>query len=132
MKISRDARNQARKLFQVCAPGGQLDPERTRAVVAQIIQDKPRGCLQVLSRLQKLVSLAIEQGSIDIASATRLDDDGGGIFASLEERFGPALEKDYHVEPELIGGLRIRRGSDVWDGSVAARLQQLKRKLHAS
>lgn len=132
MKISRDARNQARKLFQVCAPNGQLDAERTRAVVKQIAADKPRGYLQILTRLQKLVSLSIQEGSIDIASATKLDDGGEAIFASLEGRYGPALEKSCEVEPELIGGLRIRRGSDVWDGSVAARLETLKRQIQAA
>ncbi len=29
------------------------------------------------------------------------------------------------VRPDLIGGLRVRVGSDVWDGSVRARLEAL-------
>lgn len=101
------------------------------AVVRSLAQDKPRGYLQVLSRLFKLVELNIHQNSLEVASATELPDQGAGVFASLEEKYGAALEKDYHVEPELIGGLRLRHGSDVWDGSVAARLDELKRRLHA-
>jgi len=132
VKISRDARNQARKLFQVCAPGGKLDPERTRAVVASLAKDKPRGYLPVLFRLRKLVELAIEQDSIEVESAVELPDKAESVFQSLEGRYGPALEKDYRVTPELIGGMRIRRGSDVWDGSVQARLSELKRQLHTN
>jgi len=29
----------------------------------------------------------------------------------------------------LIGGLRVQVGSDVWDGSVAARLTALKKQI---
>jgi F-type H+-transporting ATPase subunit delta len=30
-----------------------------------------------------------------------------------------------NIRPDLIGGLRIRVGSDVWDGTVRARLEAL-------
>jgi hypothetical protein len=29
------------------------------------------------------------------------------------------------VNPELLGGIRVKVGSDVWDGSVKARLEAL-------
>jgi len=36
------------------------------------------------------------------------------------------LNLSFEVNPALVGGLRVRVGSDVYDGSVAARLRQLE------
>jgi F-type H+-transporting ATPase subunit delta len=35
------------------------------------------------------------------------------------------------VNPELLGGIRVKVGSDVWDGSVKARLEGLAASLAA-
>ena len=44
-----------------------------------------------------------------------------------------ALEPDLiltgQTRPELLGGIRVKVGSDVWDGSVKARLESLKASL---
>jgi F-type H+-transporting ATPase subunit delta len=49
----------------------------------------------------------------------------------LEKRFGRKLEAQVHVEPELIGGVRVVVGDEVLDTSVKARLQQMKTALTA-
>jgi F-type H+-transporting ATPase subunit delta len=33
------------------------------------------------------------------------------------------------TNPDLLGGMRIRVGSDVWDSSVRNRLQRLQQQL---
>ena len=49
----------------------------------------------------------------------------------LEKRFGRQLETQVHVDPELIGGVRVVVGDEVLDTSVRARLQQMKAALTA-
>ena len=39
------------------------------------------------------------------------------------------LTTNFIVNPELLGGMRIRVGSDVWDSSVRNRLQRLAQSL---
>jgi len=53
------------------------------------------------------------------------------LKAVLEKRFGRKLETQVHVEPELIGGVRVVVGDEVLDTSVKARLQQMKSALTA-
>jgi F-type H+-transporting ATPase subunit delta len=48
------------------------------------------------------------------------------IKANLEKQYGAGLNIGFSVNPGLIGGLRIKVGSDVYDGSVAGRLAALK------
>jgi len=47
------------------------------------------------------------------------------VTASLTKRYGAGLNISFGVNPELIGGLRVKVGSDVFDGSVRSRLNAL-------
>ena len=49
---------------------------------------------------------------------------GGHAYES--RIYGPGLNISFVQNPELIAGLRIKVGSDVYDGSVQARLAALQ------
>jgi F-type H+-transporting ATPase subunit delta len=51
------------------------------------------------------------------------------IKANLERQYGSGLNVSFWVNPALIGGLRIQVGSDIYDGSVAGRLAEIKNSL---
>lgn len=127
MKVSRDVRQQASDLFRACLVKGRLDEARVRRVAQGVATKKPRHAVNLLSWFKKLVELEIKKQAIRIESAVALADKGAAIFKQLEGKFGPALEKNYNVNPSLVGGLRIQIGSDVWDGSILQRLNRLKR-----
>ena len=48
---------------------------------------------------------------------------------NLKRKYGSDLTTQFVVKPELLGGMRIRVGSDVWDSSVRNRLQRLQQQL---
>ncbi len=50
-------------------------------------------------------------------------------MADLQKRYGQDLTTEFSVNPALLGGMRIRVGSDVWDSSVRNRLERLQQKL---
>jgi F-type H+-transporting ATPase subunit delta len=53
------------------------------------------------------------------------------VLAALEKRFGRKLNASVHLEPELIGGIRVVVGDEVLDTSVRARLEQMRVALTA-
>lgn len=55
----------------------------------------------------------------------------GTLVATLEKRFGRKLNAIVQIEPELIGGIRVVVGDEVFDTSVKARLEQMKVALAA-
>ncbi|VVM07985.1 F0F1 ATP synthase subunit delta [Methylacidimicrobium tartarophylax] len=129
MKISRQARRKAKILFRLCLDGEALDPGRVRQVVAALLDQKPRGYLPILQRLRRLIAYRVAENTLSIESAAPLPDEGRSLFSELEARYGAALEKRYSVRPQLIGGMRIQKGSTVWDGSIFQRLQRLESSL---
>jgi F-type H+-transporting ATPase subunit delta len=127
MRISKQARRDAKKLFQSCLVGGVLDESRVRQVVEDVVRTKPRSYLTVLHFLQRLVKLELERRTARIETAAPLSpEQQSRILANLERLYGPGLTLESSVKPELIGGLRIRIGSDVYDGSIQGRLTELQ------
>ena len=51
------------------------------------------------------------------------------LVANLKRKYGGDLTTEFVVNPQLLGGLRIRVGNDVWDGTVRNRLERLQQEL---
>jgi F-type H+-transporting ATPase subunit delta len=95
--------------------------------VQQLLEKKPRGYLGVLAHFQRLVQLDIERRSARVESATALTPDNQAtVKQNLTRVYGNGLSFTFSENPALIGGLRIKVGSDVYDGTVRGRLDRLQ------
>lgn len=129
MKISKEARRAARKLFGFCMMDGRLDEAKVRELVKLLATKKPRHYMGMLSLIEKLVRHEVEKSTVTIESAVALSEPQViEIRTKIQSRFKHPLTLTQKITPSLIGGLRVKIGSNVWDGSVAARLQQLEVK----
>lgn len=127
MKISKQARREAKELFRDCLVNGLLDENRVRQAVQGVLAGKPRGYLAILSRFERLVKLDIERRTARIESAVPLAADlQNSLTTSLGRVYGPGLHIGFVQDPSLIGGMRIKVGSDVYDGSIQGRLNALQ------
>jgi len=127
MKISKQARRDGKALFNNCRVNGVLDENRVRQTVSAVIAQKPRGYVGILSHFQRLVKLDIERRTARVESAVSVSDAlQQSVKANLAQRYGQGLSVSFAVNPTLIGGLRVKVGSDVFDGSVKARLAELE------
>lgn len=127
MKISRESRKLAREFFRLAMVDGKLDASRVSQIADAVVQDPPRGGLAALKEFARLVRLELARNHALVQSATPLDPAAAtSISSTISSRFGPQTTIEFLVNPALIGGSRIQVGSDVWDGSVSARLESLK------
>ena len=128
MKTTRQIKREAKQLFRFCLVNGLLDEGRTRQVVQRIIDEKRRGSLALLSYFQRLVKLDFARHTAQVESAVPLPADlRASIQADLAHTYGPGVSASFAHNPGLIGGMRIKVGSDVYDGSVRARLAALEK-----
>jgi F-type H+-transporting ATPase subunit delta len=126
MKISKNARRDAKSLFTCCKVNGILDEAKVRQAVTSVIAQKPRGYVGVLSHFQRLVKLEVAKRTARVESAVAITPAiQANIERSLTQKYGPGLNTTYSQNAALIGGLKIQVGSDVYDGSIQARLNAL-------
>jgi F-type H+-transporting ATPase subunit delta len=130
MKAKRKVKRAARQLFRLCLVNGVLDESRTRQVAERIGASRRRGALAILADFLRLVRLDSDRHTAVVESATPLVPSmREGIQADLTRVYGPGLEATFAENPALIGGMRIKVGSDVYDDSVRARLAALEARL---
>ena len=126
MKISKQSRRDAKQLFRSCVVNGLLDENRVRQAVRAVIAQKPRGYAAILPQFQRLIRLDLDRRTARVESAVPLPDDlQANVTGRLGNIYGAGLSLSFAQNPALIGGLRIKVGSDVYDGSVQSRLAAL-------
>jgi F-type H+-transporting ATPase subunit delta len=127
MKISKLARRGAKELFRVCFLSGVLDENRVREAVARVLQSRPRGYLAIVTHLHRLVKLEIQRRTARVESAVALPGElRAQVQNTLTTAYGAGLNISFVENASLIGGMRVQVGSDVYDGSVQARLAALE------
>ncbi len=127
MSSSKQARRDGKELFQLCFVNGQLDEARARQVVSQVLAGKPRGYMAMLKHFQRLVKLEVQRRTARVESATDLSPDlQSAVRTKLAGVYGPGLSFEFAANAALIGGMRVRVGSDVYDGSIRGRLDALR------
>ncbi|MEO5720063.1 MAG: ATP synthase F1 subunit delta [Chthoniobacterales bacterium] len=130
MKINKETRQVSRQLLRSSFADGQLDRGRISQLVKTLIEQKPRNYLKILDAYKRLLRLEVEKRSATIESATELAPEASAqLVQNLRRKYGLDLTMNFIVNPELLGGMRIRVGSDVWDSSVRNRLQRLQQQL---
>ena len=126
MKVSKQARRDAKLLYKGCLKNGLLQEDSVTKTVQAVVDGKPRAYIQILNHLLKLVKTDIHSRTARIESADSLDDaTRKSVEKLLTDRYGTSLMMSFDVNPALIGGMRIQVGSDVYDASIRSRLQKI-------
>ena len=117
----------AKQLLRLCLVNGRLDENRVRQVVQLVTRTGNRNRFDVLATFRRLVKLDCMRRAATVESVTELSPEfQADIQANLLQIYGPDLSVSFATNPALIGGMRIAAGSDVYDGSIRARLAALE------
>jgi F-type H+-transporting ATPase subunit delta len=130
MRANKKAVRVARVLYHLCLVNGTIDTTLARRVTRRLASSGRRGALPILAAFQRLVSLDHDRHAACVESATSLDASmRDEITADLVRVYGSGVQTTFKEDPALIGGVRIKVGSDVYDGSLRGRLASLEARL---
>jgi F-type H+-transporting ATPase subunit delta len=130
MRTAKEARKVSGMLFRNSFTEGKLDKEKISHMVESLLAERPRHYVDALKDYQRLIRLETEKRHAVIESATQLNSGlANQIVTNLRARYGDDLTTEFRTNPDLLGGLRIKIGDDVLDGSVKKRLHKLQEQL---
>lgn len=126
MKTSKEAKLNARRLFRLCTPQGQLDVAALNLVVDELLASKPKGYQAILQELGNSLRLYRRIHSIVITSAEPLDEQRmQTLQQSIASKYGQNYSYEWKTDASLIGGLVIQVGDNLADASIKTRINKL-------
>ncbi|GIJ48845.1 ATP synthase subunit delta [Virgisporangium aliadipatigenens] len=109
---------------------GKADPVTVRLVALALRGFGGRG---FDSSLGRLVELAAQRRDLEVAYVTTAvaltDDEEARLAAKLGALYGRQISLKVDVDPSVIGGVKVRVGADLYDGTIARRLGEARQAL---
>jgi len=105
--------------------GEALDEKRHRALIDEFFSGVEGGKVEVLKDLPRMSG-----ASAEVVSALPLTPaEEQAVRKDILDKLGSGATLTFRVDPTILGGLKIRVGDRVVDGSVAGRLELMRRSL---
>lgn len=104
---------------------------QARNFIAVLIQhDRLNMLEEVLAEYRREMNQRLGISEVYVTTARPLaDDERRGIEQKVAALTGAQVQATYHEDKSLLGGVVVRVGSTVYDGSVKGRLDRLKEQL---
>jgi F-type H+-transporting ATPase subunit b len=126
-RILADVRNQVVTLAMAAAQrliGESLTEERQRSLLKEFFSGIKSDKVILLEGAE------LKGEGVEVTSALPLTDDEKVVFQkNIGQMLGGKGQVNYKVDPTILGGVTIRVGDRVLDGSVAGQLQGLRNSL---
>lgn len=109
---------------------GKVSDVTYRLLERAVITPRGRTIERVISDLSGLAAKRRERLIARVTSAVELtEQEQNDLAAALQRNFGSDIQLQVVVDPELIGGLTVRIGDELIDGSVDRQLTEARRRL---
>ncbi len=105
----------------------------TRSALALIISAELGGDLTDVARaVAQRAATSRDEELAEVSVAVALSDEQkAALKRALEQATGRTLDVKFFVDPSILGGVRAKIGDSVIDGSIAARLSEVRSRLSA-
>ena len=126
MAANKQTKLLAKRLFRLSFAHGQLSAEQVAGVLGYIEKSAPRHPLTLLKLYHRAVAT-------EFAKSRALVEHAGPVSDATLQLIGQAMTRKYQrpvtasgrPSPQLLAGLRIRVGSDLYESTVAGQLATL-------
>lgn len=109
---------------------GKVNAASLVLVTEAVVRPRGRTLEQALEKLGQLVAERAQRFIAVVRTAVALSDSQQDrLQSSLSRTYGRTIHLNIEVVPELMGGMSIRIGDEVIDGTVSGRIAEIRRRL---
>ncbi|MFI7242261.1 F0F1 ATP synthase subunit delta [Streptomyces qinglanensis] len=127
---SRTAGPDAKRALLQELLGGRVRPATERLVTRLVTQPRGRSLDSGLETLSRLAAERRNRSVAVVTSAVPLSDEQKRrLSAALATLYGRQVHLNLDVDPEVLGGITVRVGDEIINGSIADRLEAAKRRM---
>jgi F-type H+-transporting ATPase subunit delta len=110
--------------------GGRASPTTTNLVAMIVGAGRAKDLPAIIEKFLEKASASRSESLAEVTSAVPLDDDQQRrLTEALSKKLKRRVSLKVTVDPAIQGGLIVRTGDTIIDGSVRSRLEQLKNTL---
>lgn len=110
--------------------GGKVSPVTTALLEQAVRVPQARGLDRAAEELSELAAARRDRYVAHVSTPVRLSPDQEGRLAeSLTRLYGRPISLQVELDPSLLGGLVVKVGDELIDGSVAGKLAAARRNL---
>ncbi|MFE7117135.1 F0F1 ATP synthase subunit delta [Streptomyces sp. NPDC057654] len=110
--------------------GGRAHQVTERLVVRLVAQPRGRSLEGGLTALSKLAAERRDRMVAEVRSAVPLSDgQKQRLGAALAKLYGRQVHLNLDVDPEVLGGVSVRVGDEIVNGTIADRLEEATRRM---
>ena len=126
MHPTRQTQQLARQLYHLSIEAGSVSAARVGGVLAYLQQHPPRQPVAVLKHYRRLIVRELGRSHALVEHAGAINADIlRALESALTQKYRRPIAAAARPNPQLIAGLRIRVGDDVYESSVAGQLAAL-------
>ena len=130
MAADKQLRDLAKKLVELSIQNGEVSTSRVGEVLQSLAAGPPRNHKPLLRLFQKYVTREIASDTADVEHAGPISEKiTRSVKEFLEKEAGRSIQVQTRHCPELIAGLRVTLGDDVYEDSAAFRLKPLTESI---
>lgn len=122
------AESRARLLEEVFA--GQVMPLTLTILRRIVTSDRHRS---IVAAINYVAEFAAQRRDLMVAVATAAvplsDEQMERLRAALQKKYGQGVQLHVAVDPAVVGGLHIAVGAEVYDGTLATRIENVRREI---
>ncbi|MCX5416634.1 F0F1 ATP synthase subunit delta [Streptomyces sp. NBC_00059] len=110
--------------------GGKVQPVTERVITRLVTQPRGRSLEAGLDSLSRLAAERRDRMVAVVTSAVPLSDrQKQRLGAALAKIYGRQMHLNLDVDPEVLGGISVRVGDEVINGTIAERLEEVTRRM---
>jgi F-type H+-transporting ATPase subunit delta len=116
----------ARQLFAMSVVDGAVSADRVSGVLQYVEKHETANPVMVLKAYRRLIAAEIAKSIAVVEHAGAINDAMlAAIAAAMTRKYGRPVTAAATPSPELLAGLRVQVGDDIYESSVAGQLAVL-------